>query len=174
VTNIRERRGARKRRRIILTTWLSVEDGADLWELIPDAFGHLRVLYAGLSDAGVDPVTLELCRLRIATLIGGAADLVARDPRADLDERLVDALPSWPTSPMFSDAQRAALGFAEQYTLDAHGVTDEQAARMHDFFSAAQLTTLTMAIAVVDALARMRAIVTTATGSDVPIEISLP
>jgi len=99
---------------------------------------------------------------------------VVPDPRTGLDAAVVDALPSWPTSPMFSDAQRAALGFAEQYTLDAHGVTDEQAADLHRFFSSTQLTTLTMAIAVFDALARMRAIVTTATGSDVPIEISLP
>jgi alkylhydroperoxidase family enzyme len=158
----------------MVTTWLAVEDGTDLWDLIPDAFGHLRVLYAGLWDAGMDPVTLELCRLRIATLVGGAADLVAPDPRADLDASLVDALSSWPTSPMFSDVQRAALGFAEQYTIDAHGVTDEQAAELHRFFSSTQLTTLTMAIAVFDALARMRAIVTTATGSDVPIDISLP
>jgi alkylhydroperoxidase family enzyme len=158
----------------MLTTWLAVDDGTDLWELIPEAFGHLRVLYTGLWDSGIDSVTLELCRLRIATLIGSAADLAARDPRADLDETLIDALPSWPTSVLFSDAQRAALGFAEQYTLDAHGVTDEQTAGMHRFFSSAQLTTLTMAIAVFDALARMRAIVTAATDNDAPIDISLP
>jgi alkylhydroperoxidase family enzyme len=158
----------------VLTSWLAVDDGTDLWELIPGAFGHLRVLYAGLWDAGIDPVTLELCRLRIATLIGGAAELMAPDPRADVDETLIDALPSWPTSAVFSEAQRAALGFAEQYTLDAHGVTDEQAADMHRSFSPAQLTTLTMAVAVFDAMARMRAVVTTATGSDTPIDISLP
>jgi alkylhydroperoxidase family enzyme len=158
----------------MVTTWLAVEDGSDLWDLIPDAFGHLRVLYADLWDAGMDPVTLELCRLRIAALVGGAADLVAPDPRADLDASVVDALPSWPTSSRFSDAQRAALGFAEQYTLDPHGVTDEQASDLHRFFSPTQLTTLTMAVAVFDALARLRAVVTTATGNDVPIEISLP
>jgi alkylhydroperoxidase family enzyme len=158
----------------MVTTWLAVEEGTDLWDLLPDAFGHLRVLYAGLWDAGMDPVTLELCRVRIATLVGGAVDLMAPDPRADLDASLVEALPSWPTSPMFSDAQRAALGFAEQYTLDAHGVTDEQAADLHRFFSPTQLTTLTMAIAVFDALARMRAIVTTPTGGDTPVHIGLP
>lgn len=158
----------------MVTTWLPAEDGTDPWELIPDAFAHLRALYAGLWDAGIDPVTLELCRLRIATLIGSAADLVAREPRASLDEALVVALPSWPTSVRFSDEQRAALGFAEQYTLDAHGVTDEQAAGLHRFFSSAQLTTLTMAIAVFDALARVRAIVTTAAGSDTTIHISFP
>jgi alkylhydroperoxidase family enzyme len=158
----------------MVTTWLAVEDGTDLWDLIPDAFGHLRVLYEGLWDAGMDPVTLELCRVRIATLVGGGADLVAPDPRANLDASLVAALPSWPTSPLFSDAQRAALGFAEQYTLDAHGVTDEQAADLHRFFSPTALTTLTMAIAVFDALARMRAIVTTPTGSDTPVRIDLP
>lgn len=155
------------------TTWLPVEDGTDLWELIPNAVGHLRTLYAGLWEAGIDSGTLELCRLRIAMLTGSSADFSARDPRASIDEALVQALPAWPTSSVFSDARRAALGFAEQYTLDAHGVTDEQAAGLHQFFSADQLTTLTMAIAVFDAIARVRAIVATAAGRDATVNVSL-
>jgi alkylhydroperoxidase family enzyme len=125
-----------------------------------------------LWDSGVDPVTLELCRLRIATLIGSESDLAARDPRAGLDETLVDELRSWPTSARFSDAQRAILGFAEQYTLDANEVTDEQAGDLHQFFTAAELTTLTIAIAVFDALARVRVMVTASTGNSVEIAVS--
>ncbi len=133
-------------------------EGAELRDLLPDAHRQLDVLYDGLWDAGVDPATLELCRLRIATLVGSAADLAARDPRAGLDEALVAGLPAWPTSAMFTEAQRAALGFAEQFTLDAHGVTDAQAAELHRFYTPPQLATLTTAIAVFDALARVRAI----------------
>ena len=45
---------------------------------LPTGGAQLAALYAELWDAGVDPVTLELCRLRIATLIGSTADLAVR------------------------------------------------------------------------------------------------
>jgi alkylhydroperoxidase family enzyme len=122
---------------------------------------ELAALYAELWDAGVDAVTLELCRLRMASLIGSAADLAAREPRAvaaGLTEDVVDALPSWPSSERFTDAQRAALGFAEQYVIDAHGFTDDDMARMHEHFTDPQLAALTTACATFDALARARTV----------------
>jgi alkylhydroperoxidase family enzyme len=122
---------------------------------------ELAALYAELWDAGVDAVTLELCRLRMASLIGSTADLAAREPRAvaaGLTEDVVDALPSWPSSERFTDAQRAALGFAEQYVIDAHGFTDDDMARMHEHFTDPQLAALTTACATFDALARARTV----------------
>jgi len=122
---------------------------------------ELAALYAELWDAGVDAVTLELCRLRMASLIGSSADLAAREPRAvaaGLTEDVVDALPSWPSSERFTDAQRAALGFAEQYVIDAHGFTDDDMARMHEHFTDPQLAALTTACATFDALARARTV----------------
>ncbi len=133
-------------------------DGGGLRDLVPAAREQLHALYDGLWEGGVDPATLELCRIRIATLIGSAADVDAREPRAGADEALIEQLPAWPTAATFTDAHRAALGFAEQFTLDAHGVTDAQTADLHHHFSPAQLATLTTAIAVFDALARVHAI----------------
>jgi len=149
-----------------VTTWLPGPAG-DLFALIPHAYAQLGVLYADLWDAGVDAVTLELCRLRVATLIGSAADLAVRDPRAvaaGLDDDTVAALASWTSSPLISDAQRAVLEFAEQYVLDAHGVTDADAAALHEHFSPSQLATLTTALAVFDALARVRTILAVGAG----------
>jgi alkylhydroperoxidase family enzyme len=143
-----------------VTTWVTGSDG-DLLGLIPDAYAQLGDLYARLWDAGVDPITLELCRLRVATLIGSAADIAVRDARAvaaGLGDDTVEALASWTSSPLITDAQRAVLSFAEQYVLDAHGVTDADTAALHLHFSPAQLATLTTAIAVFDALARVRTI----------------
>ena len=122
---------------------------------------ELAALYAELWDGGVDPVTLELCRLRMATLIGSTADMATREPRAaaaGLTEEQVEDLPAWPTSNRFTDAQRAALGFAEQYVIDAHGFTDEDMAGLHDHFTDPQLATLTTACATFDALARTRTV----------------
>ena len=128
---------------------------------LPVGAAELAALYAELWDAGIDAVTLELCRLRMATLIGSAADLAVREPRAvaaGLTEELVAALPDWPTSSRFTDAHRAALRFAEQYVIDAHGFTDDDMVAMHDHFTAPQLASLTTACATFDALARARTV----------------
>ena len=122
---------------------------------------QLQALYDGLWDAGVDPVTLELCRLRMATLIGSADDMAMREPRAvaaGLAEETVEDLPAWPTSERFTDAQRCAIGFAEQYVIDAHGFTDDDMVLMHEHFTDPQLATLTTACATFDALARVRTV----------------
>jgi alkylhydroperoxidase family enzyme len=148
-----------------LTTWLPVPDGTpDVLGLLPAGYDELRTLCRSVWDADVDAVTLELCRLRIATLLRSPVDAAARDPRAveaGLDEVTVEALPSWPTSPCFTDAQRCALGLAEQFVIDPHGFTDADAAAAHDHFTEPQLTTLTFAIAVFDALTRVRRVLTT-------------
>jgi alkylhydroperoxidase family enzyme len=122
---------------------------------------ELQALYDELWVSGVDPVTLELCRLRMATLIGSADDMAMRDPRAlaaGLVEETIEDLPAWPTSDRFTGAQRCAIGFAEQYVIDAHGFTDDDMVLMHEHYSDAQLATLTTACAVFDALARVRTV----------------
>jgi alkylhydroperoxidase family enzyme len=122
---------------------------------------ELQALYDELWETGVEPVTLELCRLRMATLIGSFADMATREPRAvaaGLTEATVEALPAWPTSDRFTDAQRSAIGFAEQYVIDAHGFTDDDMVVMHRHYTDPQLATLTTACAVFDALARVRTV----------------
>jgi alkylhydroperoxidase family enzyme len=147
-----------------ITTWLP-GTGADEDLLAQLAVGHdeLRALYAGLFDAGVDPVTLDLCRLRLATLIGSRADLAVRDPRAvaaGLDDETVGALAHWPKSDRFTDAQRAALAYTEQFVIDAHGFNARDEAELKRHYTPAQLATLTIAVAAFDALARVRALLT--------------
>ena len=87
--------------------------------------------------ADVDDATLELCRVRIATMVAGA--------------------PTPATGPV-SDGQRAALGFAEQFVLDPHGCTDEQMLGLQDHYTPEQLATLTVAVSLFDALARVHAV----------------
>jgi len=75
-----------------------------------------------------DPVLLELCRLRMATVLTYPAEQARRTGRAaaaGLDEAKLAALPSWPTSPRFDALERACLALAEQFVIDANGVTDE-------------------------------------------------
>jgi len=77
----------------------------------------------------VDPVLLELCRLRLAQLLGNRAELALRTPaaiRAGLDESTIQALRSWPTSTAFGPRERACLAFCEQSFLDVSGMSERE------------------------------------------------
>ena len=95
----------------------------------PDVLGHLDDLHDAVWDA-VDPVLLELCRLRIARLLGCAAEGEARTPAAiagGLDEATIADLPAWPSSSRFGPRERACLAVCEQLVIDVAGMSDEVA-----------------------------------------------
>ncbi len=78
----------------------------------------------------VDPVLLELCRLRIAMLLGCADEMAARTPEAvaaGLDESTVAALAMWPHDDRFGSRERACLAFTEQFVIDVAGLDDATA-----------------------------------------------
>lgn len=79
----------------------------------------------------VGPVPLELCRLRIAQLLGCELALGIRTPaavEAGLDEALVAALPRWPNDPRFDEYTRVCMALAEQLLMDADAITDQEVA----------------------------------------------
>jgi alkylhydroperoxidase family enzyme len=113
------------------------------------------------SEQLVDPVVLELCRLRIAAIVGCPSELGLRyRPAIDagLSEEKIDALSQWASSDLFSAAEQACIGLAEQYTIDAHGVDDAQMARVADHLSPPEVVALVCALATFDGMARLRAI----------------
>jgi alkylhydroperoxidase family enzyme len=128
--------------------------------LRPAAYDRFRELYGGLWDPTVlDPRVLELCRLRIATVLGCAAERAIRfDDATDagLTEADVAELPRWPSSPAFTEAERAAIEYAEQYVMDPHGLTDDHFGALHRHFDEPALATLSLAVAMFDALTRFR------------------
>ena len=94
----------------------------------------LRSVEAALWRQDVlDPIVLELCRLRIAQLLDCSAALGYRTPEATnagLDEAMVSVLAQWPDHDLFTQRLRTCIGYAEQLLLDAQGVTDAQAAEV--------------------------------------------
>lgn len=100
------------------------------WErLEPDAVDAFAALSAMVESAWAetDPVLLELVRLRIATLLDNPAELARRSSRAEaagLGEAMRGDVAHWATSNHFGDRERACLALAEQFVLDANGVTD--------------------------------------------------
>ncbi len=94
--------------------------------LRPDLYGPFREFYAVFwRDRLVDPVVLELCRLRVGQLLGCESELAVRyapEGVAPVTEEQVGALSQWPTSDRFDAPQRAALAFAEQFVIDPKGI----------------------------------------------------
>lgn len=102
------------------------DDAADLADVVAQRPAYAaalgEVLDAIWDQHVVDATTLELCRLRIGQMLG--ATPVAH--RVDADT--LAALSRWPSDDRFDARTRVALGYAEQVTLDAQGVTEEHAA----------------------------------------------
>src|SRR4051812_29754641 len=102
------------------TTTISVPVRCDVDAHAPTfmkAMSHLdHAATKQLDTAGIDHRLRELLRLRVSQLNGCAycVDMHSKDARAVGEAQLrLDALPVWPQSPFFTDAERVALAFAE-------------------------------------------------------------
>jgi alkylhydroperoxidase family enzyme len=146
-------------------SWLAKEAKGDtpldnVYGLLPDAYARHKALVDHIWKPGlVDPVVLELCRLRVAQIVRSPRDIAARTPAAvdaGLTEDKIGRLAQWPTAADYSAAERAALGFAEMYVIDPGSVTDAQCAQVNEQFTPAEVAVLTTGIAVFDAMARFQ------------------
>jgi alkylhydroperoxidase family enzyme len=123
-------------------------------------FEDFRRFYALFWEKGlVDPVLLELCRLRIAQLHGCEAELRVRyQPALDagLAEEKIAALGDAAHSPLFGEAERACIALAELFAMDPHAITDADAARVVAALGDAGTVALVEALALFDGFARFR------------------
>lgn len=130
-----------------------------------DDFRRFVSLFRSLQ--AIDPDILDLCRLRIAQVLGGdtvptigAAGTGARTPPAEK----VAALEEWRQAAVFTDRERACLAFAEKFVLQPHGVTDEDAAAVTAHLSDKEMIAFTEALAILDGFTRFRIILGIAGG----------
>jgi alkylhydroperoxidase family enzyme len=140
---------------VTATGWPS--DWTELTALSRDSIEHYVALHQVIDDS-VDPVVVELCRLRIAGLIGAHALASLRRPKATdagLTEAKIAELARWPESPRFSAAERACLAIAEQFCMGAFTVTDADVAAVLEHLSPDECYALVNGIWVMEALARM-------------------
>jgi alkylhydroperoxidase family enzyme len=136
----------------------------------PDLYGPFREFYAVFwRDRLVDPVVLDLCRLRVAQLLGCTSELAVRYQAAvdgGLTEAMVADLPSWPTSESFDEAQRAAIAFAEQFVIDPQGIKGPVRDTLREHYGLPEVVALTEALALFDGFIRFRLILHLDTGID--------
>lgn len=79
----------------------------------------------------VDPVVVELSRLRMASMFGSAFALGLRYKpaiAAGLTEEKIASLHRYGDSPLFSEQERACLEFAEQFAIQASAIGDAEVA----------------------------------------------
>ena len=67
--------------------------------------------------------------------------------RAGAGEDKIREVPEWRQSRLFSEAERAALEYAERMTITGEKVGDELWARLRGHFTEAQMVELTAAVA---------------------------
>jgi alkylhydroperoxidase family enzyme len=122
----------------------------------------LAPLYAALGEAAwsvVDPVVLELCRLRMATLLGCEFDKHHRTESAisaGLDEAKIGELSAWPTSERFGPRDRACLAFCEQFVIDVAGMSDDLAVAVAEQLGPQAFRNFVAALLVVEQRQRLR------------------
>lgn len=135
---------------------------ADLVAVRPGLRSDWETMEAALWELQIpSPVTLELCRLRVAYLVGAPSELARRTPAArarGLAEERIERLPAWTTDPETSDEERASLAYAEQFTIDPHGLDDDDITGVRDVLGDDGLVALTVAVAVFEGTARAAAI----------------
>jgi alkylhydroperoxidase family enzyme len=103
--------------------------------------------------SAVDPVLLELARLRIAMLLGDGVEGARRSPAAaaaGLDEAKIAELALWPSSPRFSEAERACLALTEQFVGDVSNVTQGDIDAVLAHLSPGQVYAFTAALLALD------------------------
>src|SRR4051812_26547138 len=115
-------------------SWLGgAPNRAEILAMRPALADRHQALLEAIWASGVSPVTLELCRIRLATILRADVALAERSPAAldaGLVEDLVTALPHWPSDSAFTEEQRACLELTELFAIDHHAVTDEHVARV--------------------------------------------
>ena len=106
---------------------------------------------------GIDPVTLELCRLRVAQLHGARAALAERRPEAQaagLTEARIAHLADYGSDPAFSARERACLELSELFVMDPSAIDDATFGAVRDTLGEQGTVALLEALAVFDGFTR--------------------
>ena len=120
----------------------------------PDAYKVMVALETYIQGSGLEPSLIELVKMR-ASQINGCAfciDMHSKDARAhgETEQRLY-LLNAWRESPLYTDRERAALGWTEALTLVAQTqAPDQDYAAVKSHFGDAEQVRLTLLIGAIN------------------------
>ena len=130
---------------------------------LDQVWGHRQKYFELFMDDYVqsvrraDPVLVELARIRIAQLVESDFDAGLRykaAAEAGLTEDKISEITDYPTSGLYTERERAALEFTEQFALQSSSISDEDCARLQLHISAEEFIYLVKALSSVDQFAR--------------------
>jgi alkylhydroperoxidase family enzyme len=122
---------------------------------LADIAEQLRAANAAAWVA-TSPRLLELCRVRIAILLGCAAEADARTPGSGVADDHLAAIRAWPTDSRFDALDRACLGFTERYVIDVASIDDDTVAAVREHLGDEGLANFVNALLVVEQRIRLR------------------
>ena len=107
------------------------------------------------SSDDLPPGTMELCRVRIAQLLGAAREEAVRlGPEIPGLEDKLTHIAAWPVDPRFSATDRACLAFAEQFVLDTQALDDPTAEAVRAEVGDAGLVTVALGVGLAEGMVR--------------------
>jgi alkylhydroperoxidase family enzyme len=101
--------------------------------------------------SSVDATLLDVCRLRIAMLLGCKAEQSTTH-----NTHRIDAIGAWPTDPRFDAQDRSALAFTEHYLFDVASLDDETANELKAHLGDNGLQNFVAALLIVEQRIRLR------------------
>jgi AhpD family alkylhydroperoxidase len=128
-------------------------------KVAPHGYRAMATLQRYVDDCGLEPLLLELVKMR-ASQINGCAyciDMHSKDARAmgESEQRLYE-LNAWRETPFYSDRERAALLWTEELTLiSQEHASDATYEEVRKYFSEEELVNLTLAIIVINGWNRL-------------------
>jgi AhpD family alkylhydroperoxidase len=139
------------------------------YEQSPGLSKKLYELGQAVKKSSLGNTLIDLINIR-ASQINGCAfclDMHCKEARIHGEHELrVYHIPIWRESPLFSDAEKAALEWTEAVTkISPDGVSDEVYNRVRAHFSEAQISELTFAVGVINLWNRLSISFRTVPGS---------
>ncbi len=125
----------------------------------PHGYRAMSALQNYVDDCGLEPLLLELVKMR-ASQINGCAyciDMHSQDARAmgESELRLYE-LNAWRETPFYSERERAALFWTEELTLISQGhASDAVYEEVSKHFSEEELVNLSLAIVAINGWNRL-------------------
>ncbi len=108
----------------------------------------------GLAWEVVDPALLDLCRLRVAMLLGCRSELEILN--SDLSSEKIASLAQWPSSSLFNECEKSCLRFVEEFVVDVSSIPDSSAFAVRDHLGEEGFVNFVNALLVVEQRIRLQ------------------
>ena len=124
-----------------------------------DAYKAVVALEQYVQTSGLERRFIHLIKLRASQINGCAycVDMHVKEARHDgLSEQWINLVSTWQESPVYSERERAVLGWTEALTLLAETrAPDADYERLRAFFSEEEATKITVAIGLINVWNRL-------------------